>query len=145
MDDDSFEQVERHLAALEPRTASLALRATVLSAARRELHAARWDGRLTRAAMLLLSLGLVLNGAIGLRPVVPRGGHAQRLAAARSQRLLIDTAIVVAEATDASTGIRIARQLAAMSGRELTSDEAAAIDAAVEHSGNHHGTNGNRG
>jgi hypothetical protein len=61
-----------------------------------------------------------------------------------SQQLLIDTAIVVAEATDASTGIRFARQLAAMSGHELTRDEAAAIDAAIQREESH-ATNGNRG
>jgi hypothetical protein len=145
MNDDSLEQVERYLATLQPRDAPPALRAAVLTTARCELHAARWDRRLTRAATLLLTVGLVLNLALGLRPVNPRGGHSQSVTAARSQRLLVNTAVVIAEATDASTGIRVARQLAAMSGRELTSEEAAAIDAAVEQSGNHHSTNGNRG
>jgi hypothetical protein len=52
----------------------------------------------------------------------------------------------VAEATDAATGSQFARQLAALRGRKLTADEAAAIDAAVGHSpGVHHNDNGRRG
>ena len=48
-----------------------------------------------------------------------------------SQPSLVATAIVVAEATDAPTARRFAHQLAAMRGRTLTDDEAAAIEVAV--------------
>jgi hypothetical protein len=57
--------------------------------------------------------------------------HQTQLADETRAKSLIDTAIVVAEATDANTGRTFARQLAALSGRELTDQEIASINAAV--------------
>jgi hypothetical protein len=48
---------------------------------------------------------------------------------------LIETAIVVAEATNADTGRLFARKWAAMSGRALTEREIAAIDASNREEG----------
>jgi hypothetical protein len=143
MDNESLEQVEQHLAALRPLGAPAALRIAVLQATHRELQASRWDRRLARAAMSLVMVGLGLNVAIGLRPMNLHG-RLPSVVRSNSQQSLVDTAIVIAEATDAATGSRFARQLAAMSGHELTRDEAAAIDAAVQRAENHD-TNGNRG
>ena len=91
---------------------------------------------------MLLVVGVGLNVAIGLRSAGSRDAAPQQIARSSSQQSLVETAIVVAEATDAATGSRFARQLAAMSGRELTADEAAAIDAAVERAAH---ANGNKG
>jgi hypothetical protein len=144
VDLDSLDEVERNLAALRPHRAPSELRAGVLDAVHRELRAARWDRRLARAAMLLVMVGLGLNLMLGMRPVKPSHSLPPDLARSTSPQLLVDTAVVIAEATDASTGSRVARQLAAMSGHELTRDEAAAIDAATER-GRNHSTNGNQG
>ncbi len=66
------------------------------------------------------------------------------VAKSNTRQSLVDTAIVVAEATDAATGRRFARQVAAISGHELTADEAAAIDAAIDRPMSH-AINGRRG
>jgi hypothetical protein len=141
MNDDSLEVIERQLTAVLSSGAPPELRGAVLADVQRELRAARWDRRLTRAAALLLVVGVGLNVAIGLRSTGSREAAPQQMARSNSRQSLVDTAVVVAEATDAATGSRFARQLAAMSGRELTADEAAAIEAAVRRAVK----NGNRG
>ena len=93
--------------------------------------AARWDRRLVRAAVLLLIVGVGMNVSltlVGSRSPELRASHVVH---DRTQESLVETAIVVAEATDAETGRRFARQMAALSGRELTDQETAAIDAAA--------------
>jgi hypothetical protein len=131
MSDKTLEQIERQMAATELPGSPVGLRGAVLGDVQRELRAARWDRRLARAAVVLLVLGVGMNVAMGLRS---DGAGTRRLdqpqqAVARSS--LIDTAVVVAEATDATTARQFARQMAAMAGRKLSVDEAAAIDAAV--------------
>jgi hypothetical protein len=111
-----------------------------LAEVQRELRSARCDRRWARAAAVLLAAGVGLNVAIGLRTVGSVDGSQQSVIRSSARKSLVDTAVVVAEATDAATGSRFARQLAAMSGRELTSDEAAAIEAAVRRA-----ANGNKG
>jgi hypothetical protein len=71
-------------------------------------------------------------------------GGRQPMVQARSRQSLVETAVVVAQATDAATGRRFARQLAAISGHKLTADDAAAIDAAIERPMSHV-VNGGRG
>lgn len=131
MNDKTCELIEGQLAVVHPKAAPPALRAAVLADVERELREARWDRRLGRAAVVLLLLGLGLNFSAGWQ----LGGSVKERHAnvARSEvrPSLVDTAIIVAEATDAETARHYARQLAAMSGREITADEAAAIDAAV--------------
>jgi hypothetical protein len=145
MDHDALEKVERQLASLPRNDAPYGLRAAVLANVSRELRAAQWDRRLARTASALLLVGVGLNMAIGLPSADLRGGQSPTEARASSQQSLLDAAIVVAEATDAATASRFARQLAAMSGQELTHDQAAQIDAAVSRAADHGGTNGNRG
>jgi hypothetical protein len=145
MNDESIESIEKQMIAAHPRGAPDGLRAAVLADIARELRSSRWDRRLVRAAAVLLVVGMGLNGAVGMRGATSPSGTQPRLVQSAPRQSLVDTAIVVAEATDAATGSRFARQLAAMSGRDLTSDEVAAIDAAVRRPGSHETTNGNRG
>jgi hypothetical protein len=131
MYDVTLEQIERQVAGVAPEGAPPALRAAVLADVHRELRAARWDRRLARAAALLLVVGVGMNLAAGLQSENIASKRPRGATQANSRRSLVETAIVVAEATDARTGRHFARQLAAMTGHRLTVDEAAAIDAAI--------------
>jgi hypothetical protein len=144
MNDESFERVERQIASVRTAGSPVELRGAVLGEVHRELRAARWDRLSATAAVLLLAVGIGMNAAIG---VLAEGSRVHRAGGDRqtvAQSSLVDTAIVVAEATDAATAQRIARQLAAMRGRKLTTDEAAAIDAAVQRQPSR-GATGNKG
>jgi hypothetical protein len=145
MDNDNFEVLERRLTSLPLRGAPPELRETILATANRELAAARWDRRLVRAAAMLFLAGVCMNAAIGWQSPQTTDRQPSRVADARSQESLIQAAVVVAQVTDAATGNRYARQLAAMTGRELTDEEAASIDAAIERASNGTDTNGSRG
>ncbi|HEX3599262.1 MAG TPA: hypothetical protein VHU84_03920 [Lacipirellulaceae bacterium] len=129
MNDESFEHIEQQIAALRPRGASVELRAAVLSDVQRELRAARLDRRLARAAVVMLVLGVGLNAVIGTH--TDRSVQRQMTSRA-TQNALVQVAVGVAEATDAKTARLYARQLAAMTGRALSVDDTAAIDAATE-------------
>jgi hypothetical protein len=142
MESESLEQIERQLAALQPSGAPRELRTAVLARVDRELRAGRWDRRLARAAVVLLVVGVGLNASVGLRSMNSR--DTRQPITVTSAQSLVDTAVVVAEVTDAATGRRFARQMAAMAGVELTSAESAAIDAAVKQAAPQ-ATNGNRG
>lgn len=131
MNDESLEQIEQQVAGASPVGAPPALRAAVLTSVQRELRAARWDRRLARAAAVLLVTGVGLNVVAGLQSQNERGEHLPIAEQSSPRRALVDTAVVVAEATDARTGRQFAQQLAAMSGQVLTADETAAIDAAI--------------
>lgn len=143
--DETLKDIETRLASVGQRSAPDALRAAVLGDVGRELAAARWDRRFARAAAVLLTVGVGMNVALGLRSSQPADGRPAQIANAKSRESLIETAVVVAEATDANTGRLFARQMAAMRGRELSSDDAAAIDAAIERAGTHTTANGNKG
>jgi hypothetical protein len=129
MDDNLLDPIERKLESMPQSGAPATLRAAVLSEMDRELRAARWDRRLARTAFVLLVVGVGLNAAIGLG--VPSTSKHQ-VAREPQRDSLVQVAMSVAEATDAQTGSRFARQLAALTGRSLTGDEAAAIEAAVQ-------------
>lgn len=143
MNDESLKQVEAQLVGLLPVDAPRELRATVLADVRHELRAARWDRRLARAAAVLLIVGVGLNAGIVWKPAVDRGRPSQ-VAASNARQSLVNTAVVVAEATDARTGSEYARQMAAMIGHTLTADDLAAIDAAID-AGMRKSRNGNKG
>jgi hypothetical protein len=132
MDSESLEQVERQLAGFRPSAAPAELRASVLAEMHRELRASRWDWRLARAAAVLLVVGIGLNLAIGFSSFGSSDVRSRPVAHSNSQQSLLDTAVVVAQTTDAATGRRFARQLAVLSGYELSKAEEAAIDAAVQ-------------
>jgi hypothetical protein len=142
MENDSSDELERRLIATRMHGAPAELRGVVLGGVHRELSAARWDRRLARAAAVLLVIGLGMNLAIGLRS--DRLSNGSLLAAPREESL-VQLAVSVAEATDARTARRYARHLATLTGRTLTSDEVAAIDAAVEPGVSHAVLNGNEG
>jgi hypothetical protein len=130
MNDDALEHVESQLAKMRPTGAPLELRSMVLADVRRELRASRWDRRMARIAAALLIVGVGMNLAVGMK--LTRDEQQRRyVAEARMRQSLVDTAVVVAEATDARTGSDYAKQLATMMGHVLTTDDAAAIDAAV--------------
>ena len=129
MDGDSFDMVERQIAGVRAPDAPNELRAAVLRDVQRELRAARWDRRLGRVAAVMLVVGVGLNAAVARHSNRAQQSH---LAAGSTRDSLIHTAVIVAEATDASTARQYARQFAALRGRQLSGEEAAAIDAAVE-------------
>jgi hypothetical protein len=131
MSDEFLEQLERQIASLRTVGSPVELRGAVLCKVQRELRASQWDQCLMRVAALLLMVGVGLNVATRLRMSEPRDGAHRLVARSGAGRSLVDTAVVVAEATGPATGSQFARRLAAMSGRRLTVDELAAIDAAV--------------
>lgn len=132
MDEQPLDEFEQQLAAARPAGPAGELRAVVLGGVARELRATRWDRRLAHAAMLLLVVGVGLNASLALDGSRPDDRRASQVAADRSQESLVETAVVVAEATDAETGRQVARQLAAWRGRRITGEEVAAIDLALQ-------------
>lgn len=132
MDDQSIEKLEWQLAALKSTGAPATLRQAVLGDVDRELRSARWDRRLLRVASLLLVVGVALNGALVIRPKGDRNPSFDHVVRRDQSDPIVETAVIVAEATNAKTGGQFARHLAALSGRTLTSDDLAAIDAALE-------------
>jgi hypothetical protein len=129
MNDESLEHIERQIASAHRPGLPVGLRGAVLSDVQRELRAARWDHWLARAAAAMLVVGVGLNVAIGTH--TDRSTQRQ-LADRATQDALVQVAVGVAEATDAKTARLYARQLAAVTGRALSVDDAAAIDAATE-------------
>jgi hypothetical protein len=129
MQDESFKNMEQCLANVRCHGAPVVLRDNVLCDVHRELLAARWDRRLARAAVILLIVGAGMNAAV-LFPERAQSTHIMAVAPRRDS--LVQLAMSVAEATDLHTGQQVARRLAAMTGRPLSGEDAAAIDAAVE-------------
>lgn len=124
-----LDEFESQLAAASPAGAPTELRRAVLNNVERELRASRWDRRLARAAVILLAFGIGLNAYHVLSPLDASMLRNRQIARVESSQTLIETAIAVAEATNADTGRLFARQWAAMSGRALTDHEIAEIDA----------------
>ena len=141
MSDDNLEHVERQIAAGGLPGAPSLLRAKVLADAQRELRAARWDERLARAAaaVLIVGIGLNLMNALGSSEL---DQQPRTQVAADVRPSIVETAISVAQASDATTAHRVARQMAAITGHKLTAAEEAAIDAATRTT---RGTLGSRG
>ena len=129
MNDESLEVIERQIVADRFPGAPAELRGAVLRDVQRELRAASWDRRLARAAVVMLVAGVGVNVAMMLPERMQSTGL---LATTSQQDALAQVAASVAEATNMQTGRQVARSLAAMTGRPLNGDEAAAIDAAVE-------------
>lgn len=129
MDTEPLDEFERELAAAQRFRAPDGLRGAVLSSVERELRAARWDRRFARAAAVLLIVGVGWNASLVLLAPSSNKSQINQIAHNESQQSLVNTAIVVAEATNIEFGRTFARQMAALSGRELTDGEIAAIDA----------------
>lgn len=127
----SFDDFEQQLAPPQSGGAPPALRRVVLDDVNRELRAARWDRRLARVAVVLLVVGVGLNGALALSGGSPRDPRPRQFAVDANSKSLVETAIVVAKATNVETGRQFARQIAALNGRELSDEELASIDAAT--------------
>jgi hypothetical protein len=127
-DDDAL---ERQLFKVRMGSPPGELRGRVLAKVHDELSAGRWERRFARAAVILLAIGVGINAVVGLRVDRPHDGS--QVAGGPSRESLVDAAVAVAEATDPETGRQYARQLAALSGRSLTLDQASAIDEAIEH------------
>jgi hypothetical protein len=131
MKTEPLDEFESQLAAARTSGAPAELRRAVLGNVERELRASRWDRRMARVAIVLLAVGIGMNASVALRESRPQGSPSGLIARDRAADSLIEAAIVVTEATDAETGRQFARQLAALSGRELTDQEIASIDAAA--------------
>jgi len=130
MNDESLAELEQQLAHVRAAGAPAQLRSAVLSDVSNELRAARWDRRLARAAVILLIVGVGLNAALVWQGGSTTERRHPQLAHQPAQDSLIQTAIAVAEATNTETAQTLARQLAALRGRELTDREIATIAAA---------------
>jgi hypothetical protein len=142
---ETFSELEQQLAAVPMRPAGDALRAAVLAGISLELRAARWDRQLLRVTIMLLLVGVGLNTAIALN-TTPRRFHATaRNPKFTTRQALVDTAVVIAGVTDRATGSQYARQMATMSGRDLTSEELALLDAALRDAKVHESANGTKG
>ena len=129
MNDELIERLEQQIGSAHASDAPKELRAKVLADVARELRASRWDRWLARGAAAALVIGVALNAAA----ILPgRQSSAPTVAAAPRQDALVQVATTVAEATNFEMGRRVARRIAAMAGRPLSIDDAAALDAAIE-------------
>lgn len=125
---DSRSEVEVYLASLARSPTPPGLRDAVMADVRRELRSSRWDQHLARTAAALIAVGLTLN--------IATAWNAGSAVAVRrdptSQALFVRTAATIAQATDAETGRRIARQLAAWNGLAATRELRAAFERALD-------------
>src|SRR3954471_758545 len=116
MSDEPLEQFERQIATMRIVGSPMELRGAVLGGVERELRAAQWDRRLARLAAVLVFLGVGMNAAAGLQSNSTGVRHLARERRAESPTSLVNTAIVVGEATDARTAHQFAQQMAALEG-----------------------------
>jgi hypothetical protein len=117
---DDDQELEQRLACAMPRSAPAGLRDATLAQVQRELRASRWDLRLGRLAAAIFVVGVGLNAGLALQGDARPGAKARM--AANSQAALAETAVIVADATDAETARRFVRQMASL-GRWELSDE----------------------
>jgi len=129
MNNDPLEPLEQQLAQSRQSKAPEAMRTPVLAAVHRELAAQRWERRLARAAAVLLVAGIALNWTVGLRG---ERTASRRMEIAAKPEVIVEVAVVVAEATDAETGNIFAQHLATLSGTTLSNEQAAAIEQAIK-------------
>lgn len=121
MNDDD-QELEQRLACAMPRGAPASLRDTTLAQVQRELRSARWDRLLGRLAAAILVVGVGLNAALALQGDARSTNATKSRMAGSSRAALAETAVIVADATDAETARRFVRQMAAL-GRWELSDE----------------------
>jgi hypothetical protein len=126
MNDLELHDFERRLAGSAPLAPIDECRAKTLAAMSRELRSARWDRRLAQTAAGMLVVGVLLNVPLAVSERSPGPSGTQV-----AQESILETAVTIAAATDAESGRRYALQLAALSGAPLTSEQTAALDAAL--------------
>lgn len=131
MMNDDDQELERRLACAMPRSAPAGLRAATLAQVDRELRAARWDRRFGRLAAAIFVVGVGLNAGLALRGDTRPAGGAEVRMAGNSPTALVETAVVVADATDTETGRLFFRQMTALGGWELSDERMAALEAAL--------------
>ncbi len=132
---DQFDDsVEARLARLQPSVAVNGLREATLMQVQRELHASRWDRRLSRVAVVLLVVGIGMNVAtVNERPTLPTGGlFAARPTMKSTTDSIAELAITMADATDIKTANIFARHLAVLGGFPLGSDQNDAIKREID-------------
>jgi hypothetical protein len=111
--------LEDQLARCTPAGAPTELRGVVRTQVQRELRAARWDRRLSRAASVLLVLGVGMSGLVHrLYPLTPAGPSTRPTPQAIGR-----LAATVAAATDIDTARQFARQMAALQGWSSQGEE----------------------
>ena len=129
MNDEWLDQVEQHLAKQRPRGAPAELRSVVLARTRRELASAKWDGRLWRAAAVLLVTGIGLNALVGWND---DGAVAEQAGPGPSPHAIAEVVVAVSDMSSPEAHGRLARQLAAWSSWTLSPSEAAAVEQEIE-------------
>jgi hypothetical protein len=134
MDDPALELIERQLAHIPLAGAPAKLRGEALAGVHRHLAAQRWDRRLGRAAAAVLVIGIGLNVAISWRGGQPPSNQA---VADLKPDAITQAAIAMAEATDAETGVQVARHLAALRGITLSPQQQAEIQTRIESHSRH--------
>jgi hypothetical protein len=115
---DDEQELEQRLACAMPRGAPAGLRDATLAQVQRELRSARWDRRLGRLAACVFLAGIALNAGLALQGDARPADNAQVRIAGNSREALNQTAVIVADATDAETARRFVRQMAALGGWE---------------------------
>jgi hypothetical protein len=118
MMNDDDQELEQRLACAMPRGAPASLRDATLAKVQRELQSARWDRRLGRLAATILVVGVGLNAGLALQGDARSARGSRARMAAGSRTALAETAMIVADATDAETARRFVRQMAALAGWE---------------------------
>jgi hypothetical protein len=119
---DEGQELEQRLMCAMQRSAPVSLRAATLAKVQRELRRSRWDRRLGRLAAAIFVVGVGLNAGIALQGDARMANGTKASMAAKSRAALAETAVIVADATDAETARRFVRQMAALARLDL-SDE----------------------
>jgi hypothetical protein len=134
MDDPALEPIERQLTSMPLANAPAKLRGELLAGVHRQLAAQRWDRRLGRAAIVLLVVGVGLNAAISWPGRQLPSNH---VVAEFQPDAITQAAIAMAEATNAETGVQIARHLAALGGMTLSQQQQAEIQTQIQSHSRH--------
>ncbi|WP_442481369.1 hypothetical protein [Aeoliella sp. SH292] len=123
---DPLTAIEEQLTGEMPARAPSPLRDAVMKEVHRELKSARWDRRLTKVAGTVLAVGIALNVAL-----MVGGDDFSAPRSTASNASLVQTAVAVARATDAQTARQLVSQISAWNGHVMTTEQLAALDAAI--------------
>jgi hypothetical protein len=125
---ESIDPIEQQLASLPNLPAPEKLRAAVLRGVERQLRAQRWERRLLRiaAAVFVIGFGLNLSVVWHDNQTLPRGTVGKL-----NSDSLAQIVVAVSDATDAETGGKLARQIAALYGETLSEAQVAELQRQV--------------